>query len=71
MSNSILNSMGAFGNNNVSNFLSHINEFNNFKNSFNGNPQQQVQNLIKNGQLSQEQFNQYAQLANLIRPLIK
>lgn len=67
MASSILNS---FGDNKVSNFLSHINEFNNFRNSFQGNPQQEAENLIKSGKMTQQQFQQYAQLANLIRPLI-
>lgn len=67
MASSILNS---FGNNKVNNFLSHINEFNNFRNSFQGNPQQEAENLIKSGKMTQQQFQQYAQLANLIRPLI-
>ena len=67
MASSILNS---FGDNKVSNFLSHINEFNNFRNSFQGNPQQETENLIKSGKMTQQQFQQYAQLANLIRPLI-
>lgn len=67
MASSILNS---FGDNKISNFLSHINEFNNFRNSFQGNPQQEAENLIKSGKMTQQQFQQYAQLANLIRPLI-
>lgn len=67
MASSILNS---FGDNKVSNFLSHINEFNNFRNSFQGDPQQEAENLIKSGKMTQQQFQQYAQLANLIRPLI-
>lgn len=71
MASSLFNSMGLFGNNGVSDFLAHLNEFNNFRNSFKGNPQQQGEMLLKNGQMSQEQFQQYAQIANLIRPLLK
>ena len=37
-----------------------------FKNTFNGNPQQMVQNLINSGRISQQQVNQYAQQANEI-----
>jgi polyhydroxyalkanoate synthesis regulator phasin len=29
-----------------------------------GNPKQMVEELVKSGQMSQEQFNQYAQIAN-------
>jgi hypothetical protein len=35
------------------------------------NPQQEVQRLLNSGQMSQEQFNQFAQIANNIRPMIK
>ena len=31
-----------------------------------GNPKQMVENLVKSGQMSQDQFNQYAQIANQI-----
>ena len=35
-----------------------------FRKSFNGNPQQMVQNLMNSGRISQDQVNQYAQQAN-------
>lgn len=35
-----------------------------FRNGFNGNPQQIVQNMLNSGRLSQAQFNRYAQQAN-------
>ena len=34
--------------------------------TFNGNPRDTVQQLLASGQMSQEQFNQYAQIANQI-----
>lgn len=69
MASSILNSSPVF-NGSVNSFLSHLNEFNNFKNNFSGNPQTEAQKLLQSGKMSQQQFQQYAQLANLIRPLI-
>ena len=39
-------------------------KFNQFKSMFQGNPQQMVQNLMQSGQMSQQQFQQYSQLAN-------
>lgn len=48
-----------------------LSQFNQFRSMFNGNPQAQVQNLINSGQMTQEQFNQYAQMANQLRSLIK
>ena len=52
----------------MNNFL---NEFNQFRSNFVGNPEQQVKQLISSGRMSQEQFNQIAQTANQLRQLIK
>lgn len=41
-----------------------IRQFQQFRASFQGNPQQQVQQLLNSGKMSQEQFNQLAGLAN-------
>jgi hypothetical protein len=54
--------------NSMSNFLT---QFNQFKSTFTGNPEQQVKQLISSGRMSQEQFNQLAQTANQLRQLIK
>lgn len=48
-----------------------LTQFNQFKSIFNGDPEQQVKQLINSGKMSQEQFNQLAQMANQLRPLIK
>ena len=55
------NSMG-----NMNNFLT---QFNQFRNSFSGNPEAQVKQLLQSGRMSQEQFNQLAQTANQLRKL--
>ncbi len=34
--------------------------------TFNGNPQQVVQNLLNSGQMSQSQYNQLSQIANQV-----
>lgn len=65
MSNSLFNFMGPQTN---STLISQLNQFRSF---FSGNPQQQVQNLLNSGRMSQEQFNQLAQMANQLRPFIK
>lgn len=54
--------------NQMNNFLS---QFNKFKSTFVGNPEQQVKQLLSSGKMSQEQFNQFAQTANQLRQLIK
>lgn len=61
MSNSLFNAFGTPQNNGV---FQMVNQINNFKNNFKGDPKAEVEKLMKNGQLSQEQFNQYAQVAN-------
>lgn len=48
-----------------------IGQFNKFRSTFMGNPEQQVKQLINSGKMSQEQFNQFAQTANQLRQLIK
>ena len=37
-----------------------------FKNSFNGNPKEEVQRLLNSGQMSQQQFNQLSQIAQQV-----
>lgn len=49
--------------------LGFMNQFNQFRQNIqqNGiNPQQQVQQLLNSGQMTQEQFNQYREIANQI-----
>lgn len=60
MSNPLYQMMGQQpkGNMNV------IQRFMQFKNSFNGNPQQMVQQLLNSGKISQAQYNQAVQMAN-------
>lgn len=54
-----------FGNNNF------MNRFNQFKQTFNGNPQQTVQQLLNSGRVSQEQYNRAVQMANQMMKLMK
>ena len=55
------------GNNN--NILNLVQQFRQFQNSFQGSPiqaQQQVQEMLDSGKISQNQFNHYANVANQI-----
>lgn len=57
---------GPFGNiNNV------LNQFNQFKSTFQGDPKQKVQDLLNSGQMSQEQFNQLSSMAQMFQTLLK
>lgn len=55
-------------NNEISAFVNQVKQF---KNTFNGNPQQEVEKLLKSGQMTQQQFNQFAQVANQLMPFFK
>lgn len=48
-----------------------INQFNQFRNGFSGDPRAQVQQMLQNGQMTQEQFSQLENLANQIYPMVK
>ncbi len=67
MNNSLFQMFGA-PKNPMAEFM---NEFNQFKNSFKGDPKAEVEKMMKNGQLSQEEFNSYAQMANQIAGMFK
>lgn len=47
-----------------------INDFNNFKNSFQGDPQQIVQELLRTGKMSQSQYNYLSQMAMQFKNLL-
>lgn len=66
MNNSLYNSFGM--QNNISQI---VNDFNNFKNNFKGDPRAEVEKMMRSGQLSQEQFNQYAQMATELSKYIR
>ena len=65
---SLFNDFNPSPTNNMANLLS---QFNQFRSTFSGNPEQQVKQLLQSGRMSQEQFSQLAQTANQLRQLIK
>ena len=44
-------------------------QFNMFKQQFRGDPQAQVQQLLNSGKVSQQQYNQAVQKANMLKQL--
>ena len=48
-----------------------FNQFNQFKQSFQGNPQQEVQRLLDTGQMTQQQFNQLSKAATQFQNMMK
>ncbi len=57
-----------FNNNEISNI---IQQAKNFKNSFKGDPKEEVQKLLNSGQMTQEQFNYYSRMAQQIVGVMK
>lgn len=66
--NPLFNLLGGQSQNPMMNMIS---QFMNFKNSFQGDPRQQVQNLLNSGKMSQQQYNQLSQMATQFQKLLK
>lgn len=62
MSNPLFNMMGKQSNP----MADLIRQARNFKNQFNGNPRQEVERLLQTGRMSQQQFNQFSQIAQQV-----
>lgn len=48
-----------------------LQRFQQFKQSFNGNPQQMVQQMLQSGRISQAQYNSAVQMAQQLQGLLK
>ena len=59
---------GSFGNHNMTALLQ---QFQQFKQTFQGNPQQQVQQLLNSGKVTQEQYNQAVEQAKMLQQLLR
>lgn len=68
MSNRLFQSMGQNATSNQ--FSQMVGEINKFAQTIKGNPQQMVQRLLDTGEMSQSDFNRYAQVAQQIAPFI-
>ena len=62
MPNPIYNSMANQNNP----FMQIMQEAQNLKNTFKGNPREEVQKLLNSGELSQTDFNKYLQIAQQV-----
>lgn len=66
-----MNNMGnplfdKFGNNTKPPFIQLINEAKRLKKTFQGDPKKEVERLLQTGQMSQEQFNHFSQIAQQV-----
>ena len=73
MANSLYNMLGNPVPNGgpLGNMMQMIKQFNEFKSSFTGDPQQQLQQMLNSGKISQAQLNQYVQLAKQFQQFVK
>lgn len=46
-------------------------QFNQFRRTFNGNPQQAVMNMLQQGVMTNQQFQQLSEMANQFRSMMK
>ena len=46
-------------------------QFNQFRQMFQGDPRQQVQQMLKSGKVTQEQYNQAVQMAQQVQRFLK
>ena len=71
MNNSLFNILGP-NINRGNDFMNLISQFNQFRQMYSGgDPRQQVQSLLRSGQMSQEQFKQLAEQADQLRAFFK
>lgn len=74
MGNPLFNLLGGgnpFQGTPFGNALNLVQQFQQFRNSFRGDPRQQVQNLLNSGQMSQDQFNQLQQMAQQFQQMLR
>ena len=60
------NMFGPFGG-----MMKFINQVNQFRQGFTGDPKQMVQQLRQNGQMSEQQFNYFSGIANSVLPFMR
>ena len=65
MSNPLFNLLGNAMPNNP--MMARIQQFNQFRQQFRGNPEDVVKNMLNTGRITQEQYNNAVQQANSIR----
>ena len=73
MGNPLFNLLGGgnpFQGTPFGNALNLVQQFQQFRNSFRGDPRQQVQNLLNSGKMSQDQFNQLQSMASQFRKML-
>lgn len=68
MSNPLFQAFGGVQNNQ---FAQLVQQFQQFRNTFRGDPQQEVQKLLQSGKISQQQLNQLQNAAQQFQALLR
>ena len=68
MANQLFNMLG--GQQQMNPMTNLVNQLNQFRQSFSGDPKQQVQQLLNSGRMSQSQYNQLSQMATQIQNML-
>lgn len=68
MANPLFN---MFGNSQFGQMSNLVQNFQQFKSQFKGDPRAQVQQMLNSGQISQEQYNNAVQMANAFSKILK
>ena len=55
----------------IGNAMSLLEKFNQFRNGYTGNAQEEIQNLLRSGRISQDQYNREAKLAQQLQYALK
>ena len=67
--NSLFNALG--GGNPLGQFGNMMKQFQQFRNTFKGDPRQQVQQLLNSGKITQEQYNRAVNMANEMYKMLR
>lgn len=70
VSNPFFNALGG-GNTPVGRFQQMMQQFNQFRSSFQGDPKAEVEKLLQSGKMSQQQLNQLQEMAKQFQGFIK
>ena len=68
MPNALFNALGGQTPNNITNIIQQVKQF---QQTFKGDPKAEVERLVRTGQMSQDDFNRYAQTANQLMQMFK
>ena len=68
MANPLMSVLGVSSN---TNSKSVVEQFKDFRNSFKGDPQAKINEMLSSGQITQSQLNQATEMAKMVRAMLK